>query len=252
MLNPLVLYENLWRDGEIIACSSEHAQHPSENTQDDSPQQYWRSLDASGTITIDIDLGIAREYDMISLRSHNLSSSATIQVIGADDDTFTTNPVTDALTHNSDNLTGILAAARTKRYVRISLADSTNGAGYLKVGTIVLGKGNALNRPAVVPDQDGYVNETEPEIAPSGVVFIVQESPSRESKVLPFVGLDDNSKAIIKELMRENAMTLGFLLCQDTDSPNSETMWARLVSLELPTRNSMGYWIFNMTIEAML
>lgn len=252
MLNPLVLYENLWRDGEIIAASSEHAQFPAENTQDDSPQFYWRSIDASGTITIDIDLGIAREYDMVSLRGHNLTSGATVQVIGADDSAFTTNPVTDTLTHNSDNLTEILAAARTKRYVRISLADASNPSGYLKVGTIVLGKGNALNRPPVVPDQDGYVNDTEPEVAPSGVVFIVQEGPSRESKVLPFVGLDDSSKAIIKELTRECAMILGFLLCQDPTSPNSETFWVRLVSLELSSRSSMGYWTFNMTIEAML
>ncbi len=252
MTNPLILYENLWRDGEILACSSELAQFPAENTQDDSPQIYWRSVDASGTITIDIDLGAAREYDLISIRSHNLTSGATIQLIGADDAAFTTNPVTDTLIHNSDNLTEILATARTKRYVRISLADVSNPNGYLKIGTVVLGKGNALNQPVGSPDQDGYINETEPEIAPSGVVFIVQESPSRESKILPFFGLDDASKATIKELTGECALGLGFLICLNSASPNSETFWVRLVSLELSTRSSMGYWSFNMTIEAML
>ena len=252
MTNLLVLYENLWRDGEIIACSSELAQFPAENTQDDSPKIYWRSSGVSETITIDIDLGTAREYDMISIRGHNLTSGATIQLIGADDDAFTANAVTDTLTHNSDNLTGILTTARTKRYVRLSLADTSNPAGYFQIGTIVLGKGNELNRPPVVPDQDGYLNETEPEASPSGVVFIAQEGPSKENKVLPFVGLDDTSKAIIKELARECAMTLGFLLCLDSTSPNSDTVWGRLVGLELLERSHAGYWNFNMAIEEIL
>lgn len=247
-MSVLILHKNLWRDGTIIAVSSEAPQFSPEYTQDDSPQLFWRSTVVNAEQTLDCDLGAALEYDFIGILGHNLTPAATIQIIGADDDAFTTNPVVDTLTYVGNNLWEILPVARTKRYVRLSLTDTDNASGYLQVGTIVLGKGNALNRGPSVPDQRGPQNDTETESAPSGNIFVVQERPSIEGQVLPFVGLDDASELIAEALVRECGSFKGFVLCLDSTAPNANSYWLYLISQEKHRRDHMNYWIW--TLEA--
>lgn len=252
MANPLIVYASYWRDGEIIAVSSENAQFPAENTQDDSPSLYWRSAACASEVTLDVDLGEAKEYDVISIRGHNFTSGATIVLKGADDDAFTTNVVTDTLTHNGNNLTQVLGTARTKRYVRLSVTDPSNPAGFVQVGTIVLGKGSSLDRPPVIGDADGYANDTVPESGPSRVGFIAQEEPSREVKLLPWKGLSDASQLIVKALLEECGTAWAWLLCLDSTAPNTNTYWVILRTGESPVREGYGYWNWNAELEAVV
>ena len=247
-MSVLILSENLWRDGTILAATTEAPQFPPEYTQDDLLQLWWRSTAIAAAQTLDCDLGDALEYDFIGILGHNLAPAATIEVTGADDDAFTTNPVVDTLTYVGNNIWELLPVARTKRYVRLSLTDIDNPSGYLQVATIVLGKSNALNRGPSVPDQRGPQNDTETESAPSGSRFVVQEWSSIEGQVLPFVGLDDVSELIVEALVRECGMHKGFALCLDSTVPNANSYWLYLVSQEKPSRDHMNYWIW--TLEA--
>ncbi|PIU63400.1 MAG: hypothetical protein COS85_16115, partial [Armatimonadetes bacterium CG07_land_8_20_14_0_80_59_28] len=114
------------------------------------------------------------------------------------DRAFTVGLVSDTLAFNGNNLYAILATARTKRYVRISLTDAANPSGYLQIGTIFIGKGAALNRGPSVPYQRGPLNETEVEKSPSANLFTVQERPSLDNKALSFIGLNNASEAIVE------------------------------------------------------
>jgi len=366
MANPLILYRNLWRDGTIIAASSEAAQFPAEYTQDDSPQLFWRSrngtgtgnglfvvtvdvndhidlaegagelpatltpgnyngltlaaeiktqLDVAGALTytvtydetigkftiaasgnfellwhsgthntegqgvllgfahtdlsgaatytsdtavfhseerIDCDLGAAHEYNFIALLNHNLTSAATIIIYGADDAAFTDGVVHDHLTFNGNNLYEILAAAQTKRYVRISLLNVANPSAYLQIGTIVVGKGNALNRGPSVPYQRGPLNETEIEFSPSANLFTVQERPSLDNKLLLFTGLDGASELIVEALLEACGSHVAWVLCLDSAAPNTNSYWVHLKSQELPKCQHVNYWNWPAEIEVII
>lgn len=252
MQKPLIVYESLWRNGEIIAVSSENPEFPAENTQDDSPQIYWRSVDVAGAITIDIDLGSDRDYDFVSLRGHNLTGVATIKVIGADDDAFTVNVVTDALGFYGNNLSEKLAATRTKRYVRISLTDAANPSGYLQVGTIVLGKAFSINRRPGIPVQDGFESETAVESSLAGVEFVVEEGPMRRVRRLIFRVLNDISAAVIRSLIESCWTDQGWLLCLDYDDTNATTEWVKLREAGLPSSNHENNVDFDMEIGEVL
>ena len=55
-------YKNYWRDGTIIAQSSEHPQFPSENTQDDDKALHWRSRHGSGSGNGRFAIGATNKY----------------------------------------------------------------------------------------------------------------------------------------------------------------------------------------------
>lgn len=249
MNNPFICYQNLWANGTVIAATTETSQCWAEYTQEDGLQLYWRSTAVDAEQVIDCDLGEAREYDFVGIVGHNLTADATIVLYGADDDAFTVNPVSDTLTWNGNNLWEVLEAARTKRYVRLSLTDTTNPSGYLQVGTVVVGKAQELSRGPVVPDRDGFTNETETEMTPSAAKFTTQERPSLFVKVLPFKGLVDNSQTIIKALLELCAAHRAFAICLDPTSPNTNSYWVYLEDPDLPTRTNMGYWNWTATIR---
>lgn len=49
MKDSRILYKNLWRDGTVIARSSQNPQFPAESTQDDDTALTWRSRSGAGT-----------------------------------------------------------------------------------------------------------------------------------------------------------------------------------------------------------
>jgi hypothetical protein len=251
-MSVLILHTNRWQTGTILTASSEAAQFSAEYTQDDSPQLFWRSAVINVEVTIDCDLGAALEYDFVALLGHNLTSAATIIVYGADDDAFSVNVVSDTLTFNGNNLYEILAAARTKRYVRVSLLNTANPSGYLQVGTVVVGKGNALNRGPAVPYQRGPLNETEVEYSPSANLFTIQERPSLDNRVFSFVGLNDASELIVEALLEACGSHVAWVLCLDSTAPNANSYWVHLKSQELPECQHVNYWNVALEIEEVL
>jgi len=252
MANPIIIYRNLWRDGTILAVTTEAAQFPAEYTQDDSPQLCWRSTAIAAEQDIDCDLGAAHEYDFVTLLNHNLTSGATIKIYGATNAAFTTGVVEDSLTYNGNNLWMVLGTARTKRYVRIALTDAANPSGYLRVGTIIVGKGNALNRRPSVPYQRGPFNETEIEYSPSANLFTVQERPSLDNKVLLFTGLNNASELIVEAILKACGSHVAWALCLDSDAPNTNSYWVHLKSQELPECQHVNYWNWPAEIEEII
>lgn len=251
-MSTLIVHTNRWREGAILTASSEAAQFSAEYTQDDSPQLFWRSTVVNVEVTIDCDLGAAHEYDFIALLGHNLTSAATIIIYGADDAAFTVNVVSDTLTFNGNNLYGVLGAARTKRYVRVSLLNTTNPSGYLQIGTIIISKGNALNRRPTIPYQKGPLNETEVEYSPSANLFTIQERPSLDNRLLPFVGLNDASELIIEALLETCGSHMAWVLCLDSTAPNTNSYWVHLKSQELPECQCINNWNWTCETEEVL
>lgn len=92
-------------------------------------------------ITINIDLGSAVEVEALILFDHNLTSAATITLIGVDPVLFS-EPVTWA----SEKILHYLSVATTKRYWQLQITDAANPDGYIDIGEIFLGSYMELSR----------------------------------------------------------------------------------------------------------
>ncbi len=92
-------------------------------------------------ITINIDLGSAVEVKTLILFDHNLTSTATITLIGVDPVLFS-EPVTWA----DDKILHYLSVATTKRYWQLQITDAANPDGYIDIGELFLGPYMELSR----------------------------------------------------------------------------------------------------------
>lgn len=200
---------------------------------------------------VDCDFGTASEYNMVCLLNHNLTASAVITVYGADDDAFTSNVVTDVVTHNTLNIYFYLAAARTKRYCRIHVIDTANPSCYLQFGVIVIGKTITPNRN-FGRYSEGEVDETEVEYTPSKNMFVTQEMAKQVNWSLPFKGLDAASKVLIRAMMANNGVSKALVFCTDTTAPNTNSAWVHFKELTQPEADTTDYWTWEAVLEEVL
>jgi hypothetical protein len=242
------VYKNLWRDAIALSASSEKAQFPKENTQEDIVTMSWRS---NGTVSNEIfvaDFGVASEYNFVALLGHNITSAATITIYGADNSGFTTGVVSQNLTHNGNNIFTFLASTYSKRYFRIQIQDASNPAGYLQVGTIIVGKYVELNRHFGAYSK-ALVDESEVEKSPTGNLFTVQARTMLQRWSLPFTGLDDNSAAAIELMVAEVGIRKALIFCTDPTTPNSTSYWVHFVEPPAKECRHSGYWSATFELE---
>ena len=252
MTKTRILYRNLWRNGTLLACSSENPQFPMENTQDDMVDLPFRTAAGDDDAeTIDADLGAANEYDFVAILGHNLTSGATITVYGADDDAFTSNVVSDVITHNGNNIFAFLDAARTKRYCRFKFEDASNPDTYINIGVLVVGKYYELTRPPV-GQQVGPTDPTEMERTPSGARIGTQDLQPFNLWRLPYKGLSDADALAIRAMLAEVGVKYNVVLCLDSAAPNTNSYWVNFAELAQPDRSHANSWTWEASLEEAL
>lgn len=248
-MNITVGYRNLWAAGTIIACSSENPQAPAEGTQEPSREFPWRTVAGQLAETVDNDLGAALEYDLVGILGHNLTPAATIQVIGADDDAFSVNVVTDTMTHVGNDLWAILGAARTKRYVRLSIADAANPDNYLEVGPVVLMKAYELNREEAPPELKASEDRSVVELTMANVALVTDRREPLDVRGLNLTSLSDAAAAVLEDLLATIGVRPAWALCFDATAPNGNTYWVRIREHSVLTRQSTNDNAFSATLE---
>jgi len=239
-----IAYLNWWKKGSLIAKSSEQPAFPAEDTQNESPQFFWRSATGTGAggETVDVDLGQAVELNYIALLNHNITAAATeIKAYGADDSAFTTNVVSETLTWAAGSIFQFFSTARTKRYWRVKVINATNPATYIQIGPIFLTKYFQPNRTFVKGYTDGREDFSEVFFTDSMVITAL-ERPRPEARSLPFNGLDDTSKGQVNSLLNECGLTSPFIICLDYAYPNTNSYLVRLDSISYPVNTGPGRW----------
>jgi hypothetical protein len=251
MQNTRIIYRNLWKVGSILANTTESPQFPAVNTEDDDTTLFFRTAPGSptGTAYISRDLGVATQYDYVSLLGHRISAGSTIVLTGADNSAFTTNAVTDSITWASGKMRLYLSAARTKRYVKIDVTDASNPDGYCQIGTVVLGKYADLAVTVRQGYADGYEDYTLTEYSPSRNLFITQDAPTFRRFSVEFPKLADAGKASIIDLLQNNGKHLAFEICFDYTAANTSTYWVTLVEYEHPRNVASVKWDWTATVE---
>ena len=177
------------------------------------------------------DLLTAYQYNFIALLGHNFSSSAVIKIFGADDAAFTTNPVSDTITYNANNIYFYLAAARTKRYIKIRIADPANSAGYLQLA--VPYPGNYWEPSRKHGSEYGYGMDeiSEGEESDSRAYYGVVSKPRLNTYFFDYQNIDAASRANALDLMDECGIQKAFIFCEDYATPNSYSYYVQNLEL---------------------
>jgi hypothetical protein len=194
------------------------------------------------TETIDIDLGVAQDYNFVALQNHNIPSTATeIKVQGADDSAFTTNLVTDSLTWASGNIYAFLGTLRTKRYIRVKITAIDSGTAYIQIGPVFVGKYFEPDRTFTIGYSEGYQDESEVTRSDSMVISATERPPFKVRRVR-FQRVSDGTKTSIEGLLQECGVRSPFLFCVDYGSPALNTFYVLNDSIGVPVNSGVGRW----------
>jgi hypothetical protein len=100
----------------------------------------WRSAAVASPVTLTLDLGSALAVQALVLMDHNLTAAATITLAANSSNAWGApayGPVT--VTWAAGKLAHFLAAAETYRYWQLSITDTANPDGYLRLAELFLG-----------------------------------------------------------------------------------------------------------------
>jgi hypothetical protein len=112
------------------------------NLQSRSLKRLYRTANLSAEINI--DLGAAREIDLVSLIAHNGGGTVTVRAGSTSAVSDFTSGALDLITGTDSgqgsNMFLLKMAPQTYRYWRLTISDSSNPAGYFQAGRIYLSK----------------------------------------------------------------------------------------------------------------
>lgn len=150
-----------------LTVDSEIASLPKENLQNLQIVRVWRT-NSTTTAQIDVDLGSSKIVDLLAIINHNFTVNATIRWrLSAVSDFSTTvydsgtvdvwpaiedfgsspwgvftwggKPTQEIADLYTANVFAVLSDAKIARYIRVDISDSTNAAGYLQAGRLIVG-----------------------------------------------------------------------------------------------------------------
>jgi len=139
MKNIRFLYDNWFDDtATTITASSEEVLFPKENLQDYRHTIFWQSTGASSE-WIKWDFGSAKDVKAFVLKYHNFSAGATVKIQANSSDSWSSPPVDETLSIVSGQMQKMWDSAQSYRWWRLTMEDSGNPDGYLRVGRIFSG-----------------------------------------------------------------------------------------------------------------
>lgn len=197
MSNAIISYPDLTLSATALSGGSWLSSLPLSLLQDQDLANKCRSTDdAAASSIILVDLGAAQAIRVISLCAHNISEAGTIQARGYSDAGYTT-LVSGADTTALDawptaftaatvakypkNWTFCFTTAKTARYWKIEITDTTNPDGYIELGRLWLG--SAIFEPALGISYGsglGYISRDVIEESLGGVLWGEKRTPKRE------------------------------------------------------------------------
>ena len=177
------------------------------------------------------DLLTAYQYNFIAILNHNISSSATITLYGADDAAFSVNLVSDVITYNANNIYFFLSAARTKRYVQLRIADPENSNSYLQIAVIYLGNYWEPSRKHGSEYGYGMDEISEGEESDSRTYYGTASKPRLSTYYFDYQNIDAASRANALDLMDECGIGKAFVFCEDYENPNSSSYYVQNLEL---------------------
>lgn len=236
MARPRIIH-SLWRDGTMLAPSSQDPQHPAIDTQADTKSMFYKALSLTAPCKVPNDLITPQVIDFVAILDHNfgaIGAGITIKFQGATNSGFTTGVETETLAPNPTNIHKFFTAWAAKPYVRVLLEKAAGDFDdYPQFANVICGKHFELNRS----EREGYgwgpEDPSVVEEGDSGVAF-AWEKPRKNVGNFPFVGINDAVRAEILSFLDKVGVHNAFVLCFDYADPNNESVWVRNSEAVIP------------------
>lgn len=166
------------------------------NLNTDIVEQVWRSNGATTGINLECDTERAQGVflDTLAILNHNLTSSASITLVGSNVSDFSTIGVSISLAAKADDVNLYYISPELPkagyRYWRISIDDATNTSGYLQIGTIVFGASQIFVGECFVDDIDFELKDFTDSVATEGFTNVKNSRAQKKVLRLDFRSLD--------------------------------------------------------------
>lgn len=256
--NPIGTGQN-WQ-----ASSTEPGDFGVFNLNTDVVEQVYRSATGTTSITLDCDTELNQGVflDTLAILNHNLTRSATIQLIGSTSSTFaTTDFVTNLQVLENDMyyiapdlpLTGL-------RYWRFQIDDPTNTDTFISIGTIIFGAAQIFSQECFVDEIGFQFQDFADKVKTEGFTNV---SNSRTIKKLldlefRFLNFAGGNFTILRDLFKNQRTTLKCLYVPtpDADDQNITSRFAvfgKLSTIPSETHNyksdTGNYVSFNIQVD---
>lgn len=120
-----------------VAATESHSVYPITNIKHQRLSKVWRTITDLTAVDITIDLGVARDVNIVGLVNHNFSAGVTLAIAAGT--TSAVSNFSDTITYRAGAAYKVLSATQTYRYWRIRITDSGNTDGFLEAGYLLLG-----------------------------------------------------------------------------------------------------------------
>lgn len=135
------------------ATSTEPGDFDVNNLDTDIVEQYYRSATGVLSVNLTTDTGIPQGVfvDTVAVLGHNLTSSATVSLLGSNDPTFASVNTTIAMQWTDENMYWLAPTFpnTSSRYWRFVVSDINNPDNFLKIGTIIFGEADIFSEECI-------------------------------------------------------------------------------------------------------
>jgi hypothetical protein len=217
----------------------------------DIVEEVWRSAGAVTGITIDCDTEVAQGVflDTLAILNHNMTTSASITLIGSNSDTFAPIGVSTVLTSRDTNIYHIEEELplTSYRYWRLSIDDNTNTEGYLEIGTIVFGAAIIFQGECITQRILKRTRHFADSVRTEGFTAVKNDRSIKDAVTLTFEKLDFSkgnfqSLSDIFKTARTSQKCLWIPTPSPTDASFTErfAVFAKMIEIPEQSHNVMG------------
>lgn len=228
---------NNWAATSVVSGATDWAP---KNLNTDIVEQFYRSETGTTTVTLTCDTGISQgvPVDTISIWGHNLTTSASVQVQGSKDGTFSPPDITFDTTVDKTNMFWIAPTSPKldgqNRYWRFVIQDTGNPDTFIKIGTLRFGVARifSLAESFNNPIKRGYKHFKD-EIETEGFTRVMNDRALKRLLALTFEKLNykySNFK-ILDDLMTIARTSLKCVIIPTPLFPSRYAVYAKLTSL---------------------
>ena len=222
MANILFAHADL-SDAASLGATSVNAAYPLLNLQDMQPSVVYRSANTSA-LDIDVDLGALTDVDFFALVNCNFTLSASVRVRTATTQAnLTASPNYDSgavtftapLAYANRGFYNKRAAVVNARWVRFSVADVANPAGFLEIGRLIVARAFVPARNYNFGGGIGFVDPTEISETLGGQLY-VNARPRRKTMEFEIAHNASDSWVVLNN-DRARGLAKEWLIIQDMD-----------------------------------
>lgn len=213
------------------------------NLNTDLVEQCWKSDNETQCwVTCDTELPQGVFLDTLGIMNHNISRSAVVTLLGADNPSFSPAGVEIALTVTDENIYYVAPTLplRGFRYWRIDISDPNNTDGFIKIGTVVFGNSVIFQNENIVDEVRTGKYHFADKIETEGFTNVMNDRTTKRWTALSLRDIDTSGGNYnnLQDVFNYARTNLKCLWIPTPRTPTRYTVFAKMNEIPEETHNS--------------